>query len=294
MASPLLRDPRFEITVGIVLLVPTMIVVYPLYFILIASISDPALVATGQIVFFPRGITFEGLERILQYDRIWLGYRNTILYTAAGALFSTTVTVLAAFALSRRHLYGKRLISIFFIIPMFFQGGLIPTYLVARTLGINNSVWAIVLIGSVQIWNLIITRTYFQTSIPYELYESAQMDGCSDPRFFGSIVLPLSKPIIAVMLLFFAVWQWNDFFRALVYLRDRQLHPLQLVLRDILLVTQTDSFDMGDIEDMLRRQALRESVKYGVIIVATLPLLVAYPFVQKYFVKGVMIGSLKG
>lgn len=291
------RDDRaFEVVTGIGLGVISLLVLYPLYFVIIASISDPALVNTGKVWLIPRKVTFEGFRIILQTTRIWQGYANTILYTSFGTLFGTALTLSAAYALSRKKLFGRKLFTTYYIITMFFHGGLVPTYLVVRGLGMLNTRWAVIIVGSVAVWNIIITRTFYQSTIPNELYESAELDGCGDGRAFWSIVLPLSGSIVIVNVLFYAVMHWNDFFRALVYLRDRDLQPLQLVLREILLQAEIQDEDLDAMIAAVnseRQDQVAELIRYGTIVVSSLPLLVLYPFLQKHFVKGMLIGSIK-
>ena len=267
-----------------------LVVLYPLYFVLLASFSGPNYVVNGTVWLWPKGLTLNGYRKILEDSRIWIGYRNTILYAGVGTLISLFVTLPAAYALARRELMLRKFFMLFFTFTMFFSGGLIPTFLVVRGLGLYDTFWAIVIPWSLSVWSLIITRTFFMTEIPEELRDSAMMDGCTNFNFFAQIVLPLSKAIVAVIALYSIVGHWNGYFNALVYLRNAQLRPLQLFLRDILLL-------YGNVEDMSPDDSLNnivEIIKYGVIVVSIVPLLIVYPFIQRYFVKGVMIGSLKG
>jgi len=274
-----------------------IIVLYPLYFVVIASFSDPSAVGTGKVILFPKGFNFNGYDLIFKYDQLWVGYRNTAIYTIGGTALSVSLTLMTAYAFSRKDLAGRGFIVTLFIIPMFIHGGLIPTYLLVRDLHLIDNPLIVMILGCVNMWNIIITRTFFQTTIPQELFEAAKIDGCGNVGYFTKVVLPLSKAIIAVLIVFSAVGQWNSFFNALIYLNDRNLIPLQLVLREIL-TSQTQMMQqlelgIGD-QDMAAQTFLAESVKYGIIIVSSLPVLCIYPFAQKYFVKGVMIGSLKG
>nr|WP_235601498.1 MULTISPECIES: carbohydrate ABC transporter permease [Bacillaceae] len=269
-------------------------VIYPLYFIVIASISDPDAIYAGEVWFWPQDVTLDGYKRIFEDSTIWNGYKNTVVYTVVGTVIQVTCTLLAGYALSRRDLSGRTLITVVFVFTMFFSGGLIPTYLLVKDLGLLNTMWAMILPKAVAVWNVIVARAFFQSTIPGELLEAAKMDGCSNTKFFTRIVLPLSKPIIAVMVLFYAVGQWNSYFDALIYLNDENLYPLQLVLRNILTQNEMSVQMMGGIDNFAAQQRVGEMIKYGVIIVAALPLLIIYPFVQKYFVKGVMIGGIKG
>jgi putative aldouronate transport system permease protein len=226
---------------------------------------------------------------------VWRGYRNTIFYTVVGTVINLFLTTLAAYPLSRRDLPGRNIFMFLITFTMFFHGGLIPTYLVVKGLGMVDTFWALVIPNAIATYNLIVMRTYFQTSIPWELQEAALIDGCSNTRLLLKIILPLSKPIIAVMVLFYAVMHWNAFFNALIYLRDEELYPLQLILREILIMNQTSLSDDASIQfGMDEKLLLAESIKYALIIVASVPVLIMYPFVQRHFVKGVMIGSIKG
>ncbi|GGD13202.1 carbohydrate ABC transporter permease [Pontibacillus salipaludis] len=271
-----------------------LVVLYPLYFVVIASISNPDYVYNGEVWLYPKDITFEGYQRIFQDGRIWTGYKNTVIYTLVGTFVNVALTLMAAYALSRKDLAGRNFFMFMFLFTMFFSGGLIPTYLVVKNLGLVNTMWALILPKAVAVWNLIVAKTFFQSTIPDELLESAQMDGCSNTKFFWKIVLPLSKPIVAVMVLFYAVTHWNSFFDALIYLNDEELYPLQLVLRSILIQNEASASMLGDVESFAAQQRIADLIKYGVIIVAAVPLLILYPFIQKYFVKGAMIGSIKG
>ncbi|MBO2944372.1 carbohydrate ABC transporter permease [Paenibacillus sp. F411] len=269
------------------------IVIYPLYFILIASFSNPDLVNAGQVWFMPKELAIEGYMRILENDQIWVGYRNTIIYTIVSTVISVVLLLTGGYALSRKDLAGRNVIMMLIAFTMFFGGGLIPTYLLVKSLGMLDTLWALVIPNAVGVYQLIICRTFFQSTIPDELLEAAVMDGCNNTRFFLRIVLPLSTPIIAVMILFRAVSEWNAYFDALIYIRDQAKQPLQIILRDILIQAQADG-NMLDSSSAAEQQKLSEQIKYGVVIVASLPVLVLYPFLQRYFVKGVMIGSIKG
>lgn len=271
-----------------------LLVLYPLYFIIIASFSNPDLVNAGKLWLIPRDTTVEGYRRIFSDDSIWLGYRNTLLYTGLGTAINVVLTLTAGYALSRSDLPGRGLIMFLITFTMFFGGGLIPTYLLVKQLGMLNTIWAMVIPNAVSAFNIIITRTFFQSTIPSELLEAAVIDGCSNTRFFMRIVLPLSMPIVAVMVLFSAVGHWNAYFQALIYLKDDELYPLQIVLRNILISNDVSGNMIDDLANLSEQQRIGELMKYGIIMVASLPVLILYPFVQKYFVKGVMIGSIKG
>ncbi|SDK11710.1 putative aldouronate transport system permease protein [Paenibacillus sp. ov031] len=267
-------------------------IIYPIYFIVIASFSDPSSVANGQVWVFPKGFTLEGYRELLRHENIWIGYRNTILYTVVGTLFGLVVNISAAYALSRKDLVGRKFFSLFFIFTMFFSGGLIPTFLTIRDFHLYNTFLVMVLPFSVVVFDMIVARTFFQTSIPGDLWEAAQIDGCGNLRYFVLIVLPLSKAIIAVLGLWIAVGYWNSYFNALIYLKDPNLYPLQLILRNILITNQMQS-GMGTGEAAQVALRLANLMRYSVIIIATIPIMCVYPFIQKYFNQGVMIGAVK-
>jgi putative aldouronate transport system permease protein len=267
-------------------------IIYPIYFIVIASFSDPSSVANGQVWLFPKGFTLEGYKELLRHENIWIGYRNTILYTVVGTLFGLVVNISAAYALSRKDLVGRKFFSLFFIFTMFFSGGLIPTFLTIRDFHLYNTFLVMVLPFSVVVFDMIVARTFFQTSIPGDLWEAAQIDGCGNLRYFVLIVLPLSKAIIAVLGLWIAVGYWNSYFNALIYLKDPNLYPLQLILRNILITNQMQS-GMGTGEAAQVALRLANLMRYSVIIIATIPIMCVYPFIQKYFNQGVMIGAVK-
>ncbi|WP_026486273.1 carbohydrate ABC transporter permease [Caldanaerobius polysaccharolyticus] len=290
-----ISDVIFDIIVYGLCILIFIVIAYPCYFIVIASVSNANLVATGQVTLYPKGFSLYGYKQIFQDGRIWIGYKNTIIYTVLGTLVNLLFTLPAAYALSRKEFSARRVIMLFFVFTMFFNGGLIPTYLLIKQLHLIDTMWVFIIPFCVNVFNLIITRTFFEESIPKELYEAASLDGCSHFQFFGKIVLPLSKPIIAVMALYYMVGHWNDFFTALIYIKSDNLKPLQIILRDILLVNQVfaEGAGLGGNAGGYAQQ-YADAVKYGVIIVSTVPILLFYPFIQKYFEKGVMIGSLKG
>lgn len=290
-------DKMFVILNYIFICFMVLIIVYPLLFITIASISDPSLVNTGKVWLWPKGITFEGFERVFQASEVWIGYRNTIFYTVVGTFISLAITIPGAYALSRKELVGRNLIMFLIVFTMFFEGGIIPTYLVVKDLGMVNTVWAILLPQAATVFNIIVARTFFQSTIPKELEEVAAIDGCSSFRMFFQIVIPLSKPIIAVMTLFYAVQLWNEYFQALIYLTDENLYPLQLVLKEILVESQIDPellMSGGDVKSILEQARIASIMKYALMIISMVPMLILYPFLQRYFIKGVMIGSIKG
>lgn len=287
-----LSDKIFYLFIYVFLGFLALVILYPLYFIIIASISDPDAVLGGDVILFPVGITLSGFEAILHRSDVWFGYLNTIIYTALTVVLSLVVTVPAGWALSRKRLLGKKFFMIYFIIPMFFGGGLIPFYNVMSQLNLINTPWAVILPSILSVWNLFMTRTFFESSIPDGLVEAARIDGASEFRIFFSLVLPLSKAILAVMALYYAVGQWNSYFNAMIFLQDENLYPLQLILREILIASETTTGGSG--ETILEQYRLANQIKYVSVIVSSAPVIMLYPFVQKYFAQGAMIGSLKG
>ncbi|MGP4039181.1 carbohydrate ABC transporter permease [Gracilibacillus sp. D59] len=289
-----LNDRLFSLFTYVLLALVFLAVVYPLYFVVIASVSDSTLVANGEVIFFPKGVSLFGYEQIFQDSRIWTGYKNTIVYTLVGTAVNLLFTIPAAYVLSRLEFRARRPLMFFFIFTMFFNGGLIPTYLLMQDLNLVNTMWVFVFNPlTINVFNLIITRTFFENNIPNEMYEAASMDGCSHFKFFFSIVLPLSKAVISVIGLYYLVYHWNDFFNALIYIRSSDKQPLQMILRDILISNQVFNEGSGSTGGGYA-QRYADQIKYGVIIVSTLPVLIIYPFLQKYFEKGVLIGSVKG
>lgn len=270
------------------------IVIYPLIFVLIASLSEPAEVLNGEVWLYPKGVHFHAYERILEQDEVMNGYWNTIVYTVTGTAVNIVMTVLAAYPLSRGRFAGKGVITAFMVFTMFFSGGLIPTYLLVKQLGMVDTIWAMIIPGAVSVYNIIIMRTFFQTGIPKEVQEAAHMDGCNDFQLLRIIVLPLSMPIIAVMILLYSVGHWNSYFSALIYLSDRGMYPLQLFLRELLVQNQTFETIAYFNEDLTKRMMEAEAIKYAAVIVANLPVLLLYPFLQKYFAKGMLVGAIKG
>jgi putative aldouronate transport system permease protein len=285
-------DRFFNICVFFLSIVILFIVAYPLWFVIIASFSNPNYTNMGKVWFLPRGFNVLGYERVLADPRVWLGYRNTIFYTVLGTLINLIVILPAAYALSRKDLRGRNIFMLYFVFTMFFSGGLIPTYLTVRSFGLLNTIWVLVLPFCVGVYYLVIARTFFANTIPLELLEASKIDGCSDVRFFVSVVLPLSSAIIAVLSLYCAVGHWNQFFLSLIYVRNANLVPLQMVLRDILLENRAYSDFVADAAGEWAN--IVEMMKYSLIIIATVPVMCIYPFIQKYFTKGVMIGAIKG
>lgn len=274
-----------------------VVTLYPLIYVVSASFSEPNEVIMGNLWLLPKGFTLDGYDLIFDYDPIWIGYRNTLLYTVFGTSLNLLLTLPCAYALSRRDFRGRTPIMLLFTFTMFFSGGMIPTYLAMKDFGLLNNPVAVIIPGAVNVTNLIIARTYFSTSVPWELQEAAVIDGCSNTRLLLRIVLPLSMPMVAVIALYYLVGHWNAYFNALIYLSNEDYYPLQLFLRNILLLDQMTEMMAGDSEAMqalMRRIQLKESMKYGIVVLSSLPVLVIYPFLQKYFVKGMMIGAIKG
>ncbi|WP_078432991.1 carbohydrate ABC transporter permease [Metabacillus halosaccharovorans] len=290
-----INDIIFDLCIYVICAIVFLIIAYPLYFVVIASVSDSTLVSTGKVLLFPKGFSLFGYQEIFQDSRIWVGYKNTMIYSLLGTFVNLLLTLPAAYVLSRKEFRARRILMFFFVFTMFFNGGLIPTYLLMKDLQLIDTMWVFIIPFSVNVFNLIITRTFFETSIPNELFEAASIDGCNHFTFFLKVVLPLSKAVVSVIGLYYLVWHWNDFFTGLIYIRDYNLQPLQIVLRDILLSNQVFAEGAGSggaSGGYAQRYA--DQIKYGVIIISTLPILIVYPFIQKYFEKGVMIGSVKG
>lgn len=298
MVGTLSRSDRMFAGVNVFFLcLAAAVTIYPLYFVLIASITDPQIINQGEILLYPQGTSFDGYRHILGYRMIWTGYLNTVIYTAAGAILGTAVTMMFAYGIAQRRFRLRVPLTFLALVTMFFNGGLIPTYLTVRGLGMLGTRWPVILVNLIGVWNIMIARTFLKTAIPGDLQEAAYMDGCNHFRYFFQIVIPLSQAILVVLLLFYGVAQWNGFFKALIYLSDEAKYPLQLVLKDILASTQvTDSmYEMVEnLEALQEAQKLADQVKYGVIVISALPLLILYPFLQRYFVQGITIGSVKG
>ena len=286
-------DKIFYVVAYTVVILLTLVVLLPMLFVVSASFSSGSAVTAGKVWLFPVNPTLYNYEAVLRYKNVWIGYRNTIFYTSAGTLINIIVTMLCAYPLARKNLKFRGLFTAIFTFTMIFSGGMIPGYINIRDLGIMNTVWAMLLPGAMSVYNMIITRTFIQSTIPDELLEASKLDGCNDTQFFFRVVLPLSKAVLAVIGIYYAVGHWNNYFSAFLYLTNQKLYPLQIFLRSILLQNNFDA-DLMD-EDMLAQiQNLQEVLKYSIIVVSTAPLMFIYPFVQKYFVKGVMIGSVKG
>lgn len=287
-------DRIFDAVLYIIGILALFSILYPLYYVLIASISRQDLVMSGKVWFWPRGLTLEGYGALFENSKIWNGYANTLLYTITGTALSMFVTVPCAYSLARPDFKIRRPLMIFFLITMFFSGGLIPTYLtLSHTLHLNNSIWVMIIPFCLNVFNLILMRTYFENSLPRELWEAAQLDGCSNTYFLIRIAIPLSRAVLSVIMLYYVVAKWNDYFTGLIYLREPNLMPLQNILRDILLQNQQLSSNLTGVGNMAALERAN-MIKYSSIVVSSLPMMILYPFLQKYFEKGVMIGALKG
>ncbi len=291
-------DDVFDFINIVLLIIITIIVFYPMYFVLIASISSPATVTSGEVLFLPKGNNFTGFKRVLNDTRLRTGYVNSIIYTIVGTTINLLLTLISGYVLSRDDFKLKKPLTIFITFTMFFGGGMIPRFLVVRQLNLLDTIWALVLPGAISTWNLIITRTFFQTTIPKELFDSATIDGCNNFRYFISIVIPISGSIIAILSLYYGVGHWNAYGNALLYIYDSKKYPLQLILRDILIRAQITAEQLkaeeSDVLLAVLMTEIAESVKYVIVIAACLPIIILFPFMEKYFAKGVMIGSIKG
>ena len=301
MKKKKLRIGAFDIVNTLFLVIITFISLYPLYYTVIASFSDYAAVATGKISLWPVGFQLNAYTAVFQNEQIWVGYRNTIIYTLGGTAFNLVLTIPCAYVMSKKQLFGRNLFTWYFLITMYFGGGMIPTYILYKNLNLVNNPFIMIISGGLSIYNMIVTRTYYASSIPESLYEAGKIDGSSEFGLFFRIALPLSLPIVAVMCLYYAVGHWNGYFTALIYLTKTKYQPLALTLRRILilnesmidLATSTD-IDPDLVADLVAQANLAVVMKYALVLIASAPMLIAYPFVQKYFVKGVMLGSVKG
>ena len=288
------RQDRIYYTISYILIgLLTLLVLYPIVFVISASFSSGSAVGSGKVWLWPVQPSLLGYKAVLQYRNVWLGYRNTIFYTVVGTLINIAMTMICAYPLARKGLRGGRFFTLLFTFTMIFGGGMIPGYILVKNLKMLNTVWAMLIPGAMSVYNMIVARTFIQNTIPDELLEAAKMDGCSDARFFFQIVVPLSKAVIAVLALWYAVGHWNAYFNAFLYLSNKQLYPLQIFLKDILVQNQISTETM-DPEIAQQLQNMQDLMKYSMIVIATVPVFCFYPFAQKYFVKGVMIGSVKG
>lgn len=299
MRRRMTSDTVFDTVILIVLTLVFIIVAYPLYFVIISSFSDPKAVAGGQVVWYPIGFNLRGYAEVFKNSQVVTGFINSLIYTTCGTLLNLAVTLPTAYALSRSDFNGNRFVSIFYLITMFVSGGMIPTYLVVKGCGMLNTMWALIVPGALGVYNMIVARTFFKANLPNELLEAAKLDGCSSTRFFFSIALPLSSSIIAILVLYYGIGHWNSYFSALLYLSDQEKYPLQLVLRSILVLNEAQlqqgtATTAEQLAQQERQRQLIELMKYSLIIVSSIPVMIVYPLVQKHFVKGVMIGSVKG
>ncbi len=289
-----LNDKIFYIAVITILTAFFLIVLYPCIFVVSASFSSGTAVQSGKVVLFPVDFSLEGYKTVFNTKNVWIGFANSMFYTVVGTIINIVMTMTAAYCLSRNDLPGRNFFMLLFTFTMFFGGGLIPSYMVIQSLGLLNTRWALLIPGAIGVYNLIVARTFILNTIPRELLEASQIDGCSDVVYFTQVVIPLSKAIIAVLVLFYGVGHWNAYFNAMIYLHDKEIYPLTLFMREILMSSQIDPATVTDPELQARLADMVGVIKYSLIMVSMIPILLIYPFVQKYFVKGVMIGSVKG
>lgn len=287
-------DAIFDVAVTVICLLCMLVVLYPLYFCVIASISDPTAIANGRVILAPRDITWSGYKFLFMDSRIFTGYKNTIVYALGSTVLGLLLTIPAGYALSRTDLAGRKWILKYYVFTMYFSGGMIPTYILVRNIGLIDYRVTVILMGSFAVYNLLVTRTFFANTLPIELWEAAEIDGCSNGRYFIEVVVPLSSAIIAVIALYYCVAQWNDYMTSLIYLNTQSKYSLQMFLREILLAGQNVAAETTDPEELLEANRTAQTIKYAVIIVATVPMMVLYPFLQRFFAKGVMVGALKG
>ena len=289
-----LGDRIFMVIVYIILTFCLVVVLYPLIYVVSASFSSSAAIRSGEVWLYPVDITLQGYEAVFSNHQIMTGFLNSFIYTFGGTAVNLVMTMLCAYPLSRKEFYGRGLITGIFVFTMYFGGGLVPTYMLINNLGLLDTRWVMIIPTAMSVWNVIIARTYLSSTIPDALFEAAELDGCSEFQFFIRIVIPLSAPIIAVLALYYGVGNWNAYFNAMIYLSDQDLFPLQVVLRSILILGDVDMTQIQNVDAVAKKQGLADLLKYAVIVVASVPVMCIYPFVQKYFVKGVMIGSIKG
>lgn len=289
-----LGDKVFILFNYFILAVIALLILYPLYYVVIASFSNPQAVVSGKVVWFPVSPTLKGYKAVLMNKKIISGFLNSLFYLFASIILNLTMTMLCAYPLTRKEFKARRFFSLFFIFTMYFSGGLVPGYLLINKLGLINTRWAIIIPAAMSTYNMIICRTFIENSIPDELYEASQIDGCSPFKYLLRIVVPLSKPILAVLALYYGVAKWNSYFDAMLYLNKQNLQPLTIIMREILILSKVDMTQISDASAIAKMQGMAELLKYSTIVVASVPVLLMYPFVQKYLVKGVMIGSVKG
>lgn len=289
-----INDKLFYIIIGVILTVLFILVLYPCIFVLAASFSSGSAVQAGKVFLWPVDFSLEGYKAVFKTTSVWTGFRNSLFYTIAGTFINIFITIITAYCLARSDVPGRNGIMLFFTFTMFFNGGMITTYILIKNLNMINTIWAMLIPGALGVYNMIIARTFIQSNIPLELLEAAKMDGCSDIKFLTGIVVPLSKAVIAVLVLFYGVGHWNAYFNPMIYLNTKDLYPLTLFLREILMADQIDPSTIQDPELQAQLARMAGVIKYSLIVVSMIPILVIYPFIQKYFVKGVMIGSIKG
>jgi len=288
-------EQRLAYVNAAVLVIVMIVTLYPMLFVLSASFSEPSAVLKGEVLLFPKGFNVDSYKKVFEHKAIMTGYANSLLYTVTGTVVNMVMTVICAYPLSRKNLPGGNIIMAMIVFTMYFSGGIIPTYLVVnRWLGLGNTIFALILPGAISVYNMIIVRSYFVSSIPSELNDAAMIDGCSDVRLLTSVIIPLSTPVLAVVAMYYTVGHWNAWFDALIYMSDKKYYPLQLVLKSVLIDGSESLVSETDLESALNQVMLSEAIKYAVIVVASVPVLVIYPFLQRFFVKGVMVGAIKG
>lgn len=292
-AAPL-GDKLFYIIIGLLLTVCLVLVLYPCIFVLSASFSSGVAVSSGKVVFLPVDISLDGYRAVFSNQNVISGFYNSVIYTAGGTVLNIVVTMICAYCMSRKDLPGRNQFMFLFTFTMLFGGGMIASYILIRSLGLVNNRWVMILPGAMSVYNMIIAKTYIQSSIPDDLLEASQIDGCSDIKYLTHVVLPLSKAVIAVLVLFYAIGHWNSYFHPMIYLNDRKLFPLTIFLKEILISSQMDASMVSDPDLAMRIATLANVIKYALIVVTMIPVLLLYPFIQKYFVQGVMIGAIKG
>ena len=287
-------DFILQIIIFSVLLLAGILALYPMYYVLISSFSDPFQVASGNVILLPKGLNFSAYEKLWGNVRIWIGYRNSLFYTIFGTFLNLCVTLPAGYALSRKKMFGRSAVMLYFVFTMYFSGGIVPTFIIVRNLGLINRIWAILLPNIVNVFNLVIVRSFFESTIPDALYDAAVMDGCKHLRFFFRVVLPLSPAILSVMALYYGLAHWNAYFEPMIYVQNEGIQTLQVIIKSVTATpdyTTTESLSAEQLAELIRTKSL---VKYTIVIVASLPMLLLYPFVQRFFIQGVMIGAVKG
>lgn len=289
-----LGDKLFTVIIYVVLSIILVVILYPLIYVVSASFSDAQAVISGKVVLWPVDVTLKGYKAVFQNQNILTGFVNSVFYLVVGVALNLVMTMLCAYPLSRKEFKASGFISLFFVFTMYFSGGMVPTYILVNNLGLINTRWAMIIPTAMSTYNMIICRTYIVNSIPDELYEASQMDGCTPFKYMMKVILPLSKPILAVLVLYYGVAKWNDYFNALLFLYKKDLQPLTIVMRDILIMSQVDMTKVTDASAVAKMQGMSELLKYSTMVVASVPVMLLYPLIQKHLVKGVMIGAVKG